>query len=897
MMAAPPTTRRSARRMAAVVRFLASGTVLAAAVAGIPYVLLATIGCPWPDQVTSLDDLVTRLGQPVGDPFVLKCLALVGWAFWAYFMAVLSHEALWLAARLPALVADAALLRRRAQTLPLHRAAVAILVGSLLLAVISMWRLPAAHAATPLQSPAMRPAVATAPRQVAPAKGQEPGHTTYIVKPGDALWDIAEQHLGDPLKWPQIYQLSCTIRQTDGHLLSDPDLILPGWRLHLPTVAPPATDRPKPPEHAPAQRPLTSTPAPAPEKPQHSAHADHGDARRHEGHVKQERQDKQRPVTISLGTASAIGVTTAAGIAAAIGFARWHAARRRTPRLDALAAPLEDDDALLGEALSRSNQAHLKARAARHHDPGALPRRTAPAEPGQPGTVSIAEQGGREVHLDTLAQPGGVQLAGEGAAGAARHLALAIASAAERLRPSPPRVQLIVDEDLLRRLLPGAHAALPAWTVTDTVTAGVDAAEHALLEHHRHEQHLDNGTLQDGVPALHVLLTDAAGQDLDHLNTLARRATPGHLAVIVLGQRSPHAQHYVTIAADGTATSDLSALHNGTMFLLEQEPATEILGTLYAAHGHQRKPSDSGDERDDPEPEPAPAPKPEPLPGLQAGLSTPKTPENVEQARLLHIRLFGGFKLFAGGKECALADTRKEETREFITLLAAHQSGLRGEEIAEKMQLSDDPNEAKGEIENLRRAARRVFRSATRKKEVAFVLLSGQVHRLDPQYISTDVAAFINALKQATTADSPYERAAALGRATQIYAGPLCDGADYLWAHGLRTELHRRALDALTLLAEHTAQHSADPEPALALLNQAANLDPENEGVYRRIIQLQLALGRDDAAHRTLTLLIERLAHIDAEPEPATLALLGRTPPGSRSMPGRPPARGGSTRR
>ncbi|XES00422.1 BTAD domain-containing putative transcriptional regulator [Streptomyces sp. S1D4-11] len=203
------------------------------------------------------------------------------------------------------------------------------------------------------------------------------------------------------------------------------------------------------------------------------------------------------------------------------------------------------------------------------------------------------------------------------------------------------------------------------------------------------------------------------------------------------------------------------------------------------------------------------------------------------------------------------------------------------------MQLADDPDEAKGEIENLRRAARRVFRGATGKKEVAFVALRGQVHRLDPQYISTDVAAFTDALKQATSADSPYARAEALQHATDVYAGPLCDGADYLWAHGLRTALHRRALDALMLLAEHTAQHSADPEPALALLNRAADLDPENERVYRRIIQLQLALGRDDAAHRTLGLLTERLAGIDAEPEPGTLALLHESRRPAHRVPGR----------
>ncbi|WP_327672659.1 MULTISPECIES: hypothetical protein [unclassified Streptomyces] len=70
------------------------------------------------------------------------------------------------------------------------------------------------------------------------------------------------------------------------------------------------------------------------------------------------------------------------------------------------------------------------------------------------------------------------------------------------------------------------------------------------------------------------------------------------------------------------------------------------------------------------------------------------------------------------------------------------------------------------------------------------------------------------------------------------------------------------------------AQHSADPEPALALLNQAADFDPTNERVYRRIIKLQRAVGCDDAAHRTLALLTHRLADIDERPEPAATALL-----------------------
>lgn len=596
-------------------------------------------------------------------------------------------------------------------------------------------------------------------------------------------------------------------------------------------------------------------------------------------------------MTIPLGTASAIGVTTAAGIAAALGFARWHAMRRRTPRLDTLATPLEDDDLQLGDALHRSNQAHLASRATRHHNPDILARRTAPADPGQPGTVTIAERVGREVRIDALAAPGGVRLDGPGAEDAARHLLVAIASAAQRLRPAPPRVQLLTDAATARRLLPGIEAFVPAWTLTGHAAEAVQAAEHALLEHARHEQRLGTEVLEHGAPALHVLLVDGQrpGEDEGQLRALAARASAGQLAVVTLGGHGDAAQHRLAVTGDGTATGPLTDLNGSTMFLLAPDTAHELAQGLLAAHGHH---ATSLDPTDAPDPEPEPTTEPQRPDNPRPSRKSPPFVQEAGPSRPVHLALLGGFKLLVHGKECTLADTRKEETREFIALLAAHQGGLRGEEIAEKMQLADDPAEMKAELENLRRAARRVFRSATGKKEVAFVTLSGPIHRLDPLYISTDVTAFTDALTQATRADSPHERATALQHATALYTGQLCEGADYLWAQGLRIALHRRALDALMLLAEHTAQQSADPEPALALLNQAADLDPENERVYRRIIKLQITLGRDDAAHRTLALLTDRLAAIDAAPEPATLALLNQTPPTRRT-----PAGGASIRR
>ncbi|MAT06892.1 MAG: hypothetical protein CL424_17800 [Acidimicrobiaceae bacterium] len=68
----------------------------------------------------------------------------------------------------------------------------------------------------------------------------------HIVEPGDTLTAIAREHLGDPSRFVEIYELNRDLEQPDGGRLSDPDIILPGWQLRLPSStapAPPTTDQ------------------------------------------------------------------------------------------------------------------------------------------------------------------------------------------------------------------------------------------------------------------------------------------------------------------------------------------------------------------------------------------------------------------------------------------------------------------------------------------------------------------------------------------------------------------------------------------------------------------------------------------------------------------------------
>jgi nucleoid-associated protein YgaU len=68
-----------------------------------------------------------------------------------------------------------------------------------------------------------------------------PTGEVHVVQRGDTLWDIAEDGLGDPHRYPEIFDLNVDDVQADGHRLEDPDLILPGWELDLPTDPPAET--------------------------------------------------------------------------------------------------------------------------------------------------------------------------------------------------------------------------------------------------------------------------------------------------------------------------------------------------------------------------------------------------------------------------------------------------------------------------------------------------------------------------------------------------------------------------------------------------------------------------------------------------------------------------------
>ncbi len=76
-------------------------------------------------------------------------------------------------------------------------------------------------------------AAITAPRPVAPAAAA----STYAVQPGDTLWHIADDHLGDGADWTMLAALNLGRDMGGGMRFVDPDQLGAGWHLRLPADA------------------------------------------------------------------------------------------------------------------------------------------------------------------------------------------------------------------------------------------------------------------------------------------------------------------------------------------------------------------------------------------------------------------------------------------------------------------------------------------------------------------------------------------------------------------------------------------------------------------------------------------------------------------------------------
>jgi len=92
-----------------------------------------------------------------------------------------------------------------------------------------------------------------------PAAPKSGTFTEYTVTRGDTLSEIALEHLGDASAWPKIAKASRAIEQPDGRRLTDPDQIDIGWTLRIPDKPSKTSALADQPRHHPSSTPRTRT--------------------------------------------------------------------------------------------------------------------------------------------------------------------------------------------------------------------------------------------------------------------------------------------------------------------------------------------------------------------------------------------------------------------------------------------------------------------------------------------------------------------------------------------------------------------------------------------------------------------------------------------------------------
>ncbi|MEV0892995.1 LysM peptidoglycan-binding domain-containing protein [Promicromonospora sp. NPDC050262] len=227
---------------ARVARGLGAALLLCALVVGIPVGLWVLGGPIWTGPV-SVGRIISILSSPdVTGSVLIGLIKIVGWVAWLTFAIAVVIEVV------------AALRGHRSphvRGLGAQQRAAAVLVGAIITMLVAAPSVSPAMAATtpvevaetgtvvtaPVSSEAVLPTDVSMGATEKKAGADETPAPTYTVQPGDSLWRIAEQTLGDGARFKQIADLNYGVPQADGNALDAGNWIEPGWVLRLPAEA------------------------------------------------------------------------------------------------------------------------------------------------------------------------------------------------------------------------------------------------------------------------------------------------------------------------------------------------------------------------------------------------------------------------------------------------------------------------------------------------------------------------------------------------------------------------------------------------------------------------------------------------------------------------------------
>ncbi|MET9225584.1 BTAD domain-containing putative transcriptional regulator [Lentzea sp. NPDC003310] len=811
-------------------RGLLALTALSVLVVGLPWALVHFVSWPLPDHVPTWDEAQAILLNPMSGQLFINLLAIVCWISWLGFaLAVLRS------------IVDA--LRGITWEAARARGPLQALAGTLIGAVVLTLLTNRALATTPVAGPDVRFHEPTSVSAVAPAVPGLvlPVLTELVVDraapapPGlvrvvdeirlphngiyDSLWRVAERVFGPGGgdRWTELFQLNHGVEQADGHFLTNPDLVRPGWKIAAYVPEPMGIQPPQLPP------PASTAPSTSAEPPPREQVAEPRDDQAVPG------LDLMPAVYVSVGLAGAISAV----------LATTQMRRRRQYRLGSGdRADLRRPTAPVVRALQAASQNDQGQHGQSYGGPLVVP-------------AAVGSKSGGEFAVN-LASTRGIGLAGPGATAAVRALLLYILAKQqghENLRVLVPAQDLhLLFEGL------GAERLPKAVEVATSLDVALDEMEASLLTRARRA----SGGPRTPTPAVVLVACPVAYAERRLQAVLDNGSTLG-LAGILLGRWRPGVT--VAVRADGTVSATSSGngdeFAGARLFHLPATDAADLLEVLREAEVDLEVAAEAslGDQADlDPR-----LSVPEP----RACVAADHITDAMASARpRLSMKVFGRFRLVfvqADAKTRELTSLLTPKHREVLVHLALHPEGARREALNEAVWPDSRPPRPYNSFHNALSVLRRVLADATDGAMLDLVLNDGR-YRLNDELVEVDLWQFRQALQGRQ-----------LQSAVDLYTGDLAEDLSSPWLEPLRESARRDVLDALgALIGEHG--HS-DPKTELLLLERARELDQYNEGVYRDIMRTQARLGQHSAVPRTLALLTATLSELDEEPSVDTCNL------------------------
>lgn len=456
----------------------------------------------------------------------------------------------------------------------------------------------------------------------------------------------------------------------------------------------------------------------------------------------------------------------------------------------------------------------------------------------EPGTIPAGERDGHEIGIP-VARTGGVCLVGPRAKEVARALVLTFLATNHS---NQARVIVVGDLFPSSTTFPGLGRARDVTSLlgglqteaarrqAEFTKAGVnDIASYAVQR--------PDDPLPYVLVAVSGMTTLEAGRLGELLDDGPRVGILGVLVDAPLdGMLSVRLQGAARVAG-ATPEQYAPDLVGARLFTVDRDPGAELLDVLASAR------SDAEGEHETP---PAEAPF--------EGVTT--------DAPVINVRLLGGFRIDVRGREIRAG--LRAKAKELLAFYLLHPEGTTLEEATEALWPEADPRRGSEWFWTALGNLRSRLRSATENSDLKVIEREGDRYRIEPLF-DVDLWRFESALAVAGAQSGDPSWAGALQDAAGLYSGELVAGSVWPWAEVPREDLRGRAVDVLVSLAA-MRQRGGDVRGALDALENAVDIDPLAEQLYRRIMRLQAKLSRPDQADAAFRALVARLGEFDLHP-------------------------------